>query len=139
MFWKGSIIFRKFTIDSGPVALLGSIWFSCLIGNNKGFTISIKVICGDLVRYQNVCSIFQVFIYRLFWKSAANPRRIKMEDIRKAFPKHSESSVRKRLKLCADFKRTGECTEQTFILHCTYVSVYLESWLFLKSTNFLKS
>ena len=51
MFWKGSIIFRKFTIDSGPVALLGSIWFSCLIGNNKGFTISIKVICGDLVRY----------------------------------------------------------------------------------------
>ena len=30
-----------------------------------------------------------------------------MEDIRKAFPKHSESSVRKRLKLCADFKRTG--------------------------------
>ena len=30
-----------------------------------------------------------------------------MEDIRKAFPKHSESSVRKRLKLCADFRRTG--------------------------------
>ena len=30
-----------------------------------------------------------------------------MEDIRKAFPNHSESSIRKRLKLCADFKRTG--------------------------------
>lgn len=49
----------------------------------------------------------QVFIYRLFWKSGDNPRRIKMEDIKKAFPSHSESSIRKRLKLCADFKRTG--------------------------------
>ena len=51
-----------------------------------------------------------MFIYRLFWKSPDNPRRIKMEDIRKAFPKHSESSVRKRLKLCADFRRTGNVT-----------------------------
>jgi len=49
----------------------------------------------------------QIFIYRLFWKSPDNPRRIKMEDIKKAFPKHSESSVRKRLRLCADFRRTG--------------------------------
>uniref|UniRef100_K1PWR6 Transcription initiation factor TFIID subunit 1 n=1 Tax=Magallana gigas TaxID=29159 RepID=K1PWR6_MAGGI len=49
----------------------------------------------------------QVFIYRLFWKSKDNPRRIKMDDIKKAFPNHSESSIRKRLKLCADFKRTG--------------------------------
>ncbi|XP_055929152.1 transcription initiation factor TFIID subunit 1-like [Argiope bruennichi] len=49
----------------------------------------------------------QVFIYRLFWNSKDNPRRIKMEDIKKAFPSHSESSIRKRLKLCADFKRTG--------------------------------
>lgn len=49
----------------------------------------------------------QVFIYRLFWKSHDTPRRIKMEDIKKAFPSHSESSIRKRLKLCADFKRTG--------------------------------
>lgn len=49
----------------------------------------------------------QVFIYRLFWKSRDHPRRIKMEDIRKAFPNHSESSIRKRLKQCADFKRTG--------------------------------
>lgn len=30
-----------------------------------------------------------------------------MDDIKKAFPSHSESSIRKRLKLCADFKRTG--------------------------------
>lgn len=50
----------------------------------------------------------QVFIYRLFWSSTDMPRRIKMEDIKKAFPSHSESSIRKRLKLCADFKRTGE-------------------------------
>ncbi|KAF0298206.1 Transcription initiation factor TFIID subunit 1 [Amphibalanus amphitrite] len=49
----------------------------------------------------------QVFIYRLFWKSNDNPRRIKMEVIKKAFPHHSESSIRKRLKPCADFKRTG--------------------------------
>lgn len=49
----------------------------------------------------------QVFIYRLFWKSRDRPRRIRMEDIKKAFPSHSESSIRKRLKLCADFKRTG--------------------------------
>ncbi|XP_078378784.1 transcription initiation factor TFIID subunit 1-like isoform X1 [Oculina patagonica] len=29
-----------------------------------------------------------------------------MDDIKRAFPMHSESSIRKRLKLCADFKRT---------------------------------
>ncbi|NXR09364.1 TAF1 factor, partial [Semnornis frantzii] len=52
-------------------------------------------------------SVLQVFIYRLFWKSRDRPRRIRMEDIKKAFPSHSESSIRKRLKLCADFKRTG--------------------------------
>ncbi|KAM7364185.1 TATA-box binding protein associated factor 1 isoform 2-T2 [Cochliomyia hominivorax] len=49
----------------------------------------------------------QVFIYRLFWKSTDNPRRIRMDDIKRAFPAHSESSIRKRLKQCADFKRTG--------------------------------
>ncbi|XP_026472569.1 transcription initiation factor TFIID subunit 1 [Ctenocephalides felis] len=54
-----------------------------------------------------VRDFLQVFIYRLFWKSKDNPRRIKMDDIKKAFPSHSESSIRKRLKLCADFKRTG--------------------------------
>ncbi|ESP02189.1 hypothetical protein LOTGIDRAFT_212720 [Lottia gigantea] len=54
-----------------------------------------------------VRDFLQVFIYRLFWKSRDNPKRIKMEDIKRAFPSHSESSIRKRLKLCADFKRTG--------------------------------
>ncbi|XP_036160219.1 transcription initiation factor TFIID subunit 1 isoform X7 [Myotis myotis] len=55
----------------------------------------------------HIRDFLQVFIYRLFWKSADRPRRIRMEDIKKAFPSHSESSIRKRLKLCADFKRTG--------------------------------
>ena len=49
----------------------------------------------------------QVFIYRLFWKSRDTPKRIKMDDIKKAFPAHSESSIRKRLKPCAEFHRTG--------------------------------
>lgn len=73
----------------------------------------------------------QVFIYRLFWKSKDRPRRIRMEDIKKAFPSHSESSIRKRLKLCADFKRTGStgsfnqpafgiCTIQSSISHFLY-------------------
>ena len=52
-------------------------------------------------------SLLQVFIYRLFWKSRDNPKRIKMDDIKKAFPAHSESSIRKRLKPCAEFHRTG--------------------------------
>nr|XP_032650794.1 transcription initiation factor TFIID subunit 1 isoform X2 [Chelonoidis abingdonii] len=55
----------------------------------------------------HIRDFLQVFIYRLFWKSRDRPRRIRMEDIKKAFPSHSESSIRKRLKLCADFKRTG--------------------------------
>ncbi|XP_021710567.1 transcription initiation factor TFIID subunit 1 isoform X2 [Aedes aegypti] len=54
-----------------------------------------------------VRDFLQVFIYRLFWKSKDNPRKIRMDDIKKAFPAHSESSIRKRLKQCADFKRTG--------------------------------
>ena len=49
-----------------------------------------------------------MFIYRLFWKSKDTPRRIKMDVIKKAFPSHSESMIRKRLKPCADFKRTGK-------------------------------
>ncbi|KAG7516655.1 transcription initiation factor TFIID subunit 1-like isoform X3 [Solea senegalensis] len=55
----------------------------------------------------HIRDFLQVFIYRLFWKSKDRPRRIRMEDIKKAFPSHSERSIRKRLKLCADFKRTG--------------------------------
>nr|XP_023018961.1 transcription initiation factor TFIID subunit 1-like [Leptinotarsa decemlineata] len=57
---------------------------------------------NDFVR-----DFLQVFIYRLFWRSKDNPRKIKMDDIKRAFPYYSENSIRKRLKLCADFKRTG--------------------------------
>lgn len=50
----------------------------------------------------------QVYIYRMFWRSPLEPKRIKMDDIKRAFPSHSESSIRKRLKQCADFNRTGD-------------------------------
>jgi hypothetical protein len=30
-----------------------------------------------------------------------------MEDVRKAFPQNAENSIRKRLKMSSDFKRTG--------------------------------
>ncbi|XP_027713985.1 transcription initiation factor TFIID subunit 1-like [Vombatus ursinus] len=49
----------------------------------------------------------QVFIYRQFWRSPHRPRRIRMEDIRKAFPRLAESSIRRRLTKCSDFHRTG--------------------------------
>ncbi|KAF6779571.1 hypothetical protein AHF37_01021 [Paragonimus kellicotti] len=45
-----------------------------------------------------VRDFLQVFILRLFLRSTDEPKRIKIEEIRKAFPNHSESSVRKRLK-----------------------------------------
>lgn len=48
-----------------------------------------------------------------------------MEDIKRAFPNHSESSIRKRLKLCADFKRTGKFRGAFFILifiGCLFIS-----------------
>lgn len=74
-----------------------------------------------------VRDFLQVFIYRLFWKSRDTPRRIKMDDIKKAFPSHSESSIRKRLKLCADFKRTGTQVDyppillaMRYLLHLSY-------------------
>uniref|UniRef100_A0A7E4UVZ6 DUF3591 domain-containing protein n=1 Tax=Panagrellus redivivus TaxID=6233 RepID=A0A7E4UVZ6_PANRE len=54
------------------------------------------------------------FIYRLFWASTDTPRRLKMDDIRNAFPHYAESSVRKRLKGCSDFKRLGTGTEQNY-------------------------
>ena len=59
----------------------------------------------------------QVFIYRLFYKSRDNPKRIKMDEIKKAFPAHSESSIRKRLKPCAEFHRTGHDSNWHVIHH----------------------
>ncbi len=49
----------------------------------------------------------QAYIFRLFQHSREAPKRVRMEDIRKAFPAYAESSIRKRLKFCADFKRSG--------------------------------
>ena len=55
-------IFRKFTLVSGLLLYLGLFCSepinlsNCLNGNNKGFTISIKVVCDDLVT-----KIFAVF------------------------------------------------------------------------------
>ena len=43
----------------------------------------------------------------MFADSPENPKKIRMEDIKKAFPQHSETSIRKRLKACAEFNRTG--------------------------------
>lgn len=48
-----------------------------------------------------------VFLYRLFLNSTVQPKKIRMEEVRKAFPALSEGSIRKRLKQCAEFKRTG--------------------------------
>ena len=70
-----------------------------------------------------VTSSSQVFIYRLFSKSRDNPKKIRMEEIRRAFPNHSESSIRKRLKLCADFNRTGTFVMSSLINHNT-IHVY---------------
>ena len=48
----------------------------------------------------------QAFIFRLFHRSRDLPKRIKMEDIKRAFPTHAENGIRKRLKLCADLRQT---------------------------------
>ncbi|XP_032993539.1 transcription initiation factor TFIID subunit 1-like [Lacerta agilis] len=53
----------------------------------------------------HIRDFLQVFIYRLFSKRD-QPQRIRMEDIRNAFPLVSETRVRKRLKSCAVFERT---------------------------------
>lgn len=37
-----------------------------------------------------------------------------MEDIKAAFPHYAESSVRKRLKQCSDFKRLGQGPDQNY-------------------------
>ena len=68
-----------------------------------------------------------------------------MDDIKRAFPMHSESSIRKRLKLCADFKRTGwllgwlvefvkyvrACAE----LACVGVRVGVRGWVWISMSS----
>ena len=52
----------------------------------------------------------QVFLYRLFQESDDNPKKLKMELVRRAFPPSvmSESVIRKVLKQYADFRREGK-------------------------------
>ncbi|VDD79558.1 unnamed protein product [Mesocestoides corti] len=71
----------------------------------------------------------QVYILRLFLKSTDEPKRIKMEEIRSAFPNHSESSVRKRLKICADFKRTGKLLKRMPVILKAEVGVDASWWV----------
>ncbi|XP_023236160.1 transcription initiation factor TFIID subunit 1-like [Centruroides sculpturatus] len=63
----------------------------------------------------------QVFIYRLFKMSTDHPPRCKLEDIKRAFPCYSESSIRKRLNHCAEFKRTGI----NLLYHLYYINLYI--------------
>eukprot|EP00124_Ichthyophonus_hoferi_P000431 Ihof_evm2s16 gene=Ihof_evmTU2s16 len=48
-----------------------------------------------------------VHIYRMFKAQSDKEKRIKIEEVRAAFPNHSETSIRKKLKQCSDFKRRG--------------------------------
>lgn len=59
--------------------------------------------------------LLQIYIYRLFLQSNEKPRRIRIEDIKRVFPRLAESSIRKRLKASADFRRTG--TEKSLFLY----------------------
>jgi hypothetical protein len=58
----------------------------------------------------------QAFILRLFHRSREIPKRIRFEDVKRAFPTHTESSIRKRLKLCSDFRRNGKTDANWWIL-----------------------
>ncbi len=51
--------------------------------------------------------LLQIYIYQLFLQSHEQPRRIRIDDIKRVFPRLAESSIRKRLKTSADFRRTG--------------------------------
>ncbi|XP_053230866.1 transcription initiation factor TFIID subunit 1 [Podarcis raffonei] len=53
----------------------------------------------------HIRDFLQAFIYRLFSKRD-EPQRIRMEDIRNAFPLVSDTRVRKQLKRCAVYERT---------------------------------
>ncbi|PAA82498.1 hypothetical protein BOX15_Mlig009081g3 [Macrostomum lignano] len=52
----------------------------------------------------------QVNIYRLFLRSLDEPRRVRVDEVRRLFPPDgvlTELTVRKRLKACADLRRSG--------------------------------
>ncbi|CAF1216007.1 unnamed protein product [Rotaria sordida] len=52
--------------------------------------------------------LLQIYIYRLFLQNNEMPRRIRIDDIKRVFPRLAESSIRKRLKTSADFRRTDD-------------------------------
>ncbi|CAF2370191.1 unnamed protein product [Rotaria sp. Silwood2] len=52
--------------------------------------------------------LLQIYIYRLFLQSNEIPRRIRIDDIKRVFPRLAESSIRKRLKTSADFRRSDD-------------------------------
>eukprot|EP01080_Neovahlkampfia_damariscottae_P007180 gene7180-11492_t len=52
-----------------------------------------------------------LFIYRQFAKApSVDEMKIRIDDIRETFPTMSETSIRKRLKECADFQRGGDAS-----------------------------
>ena len=50
----------------------------------------------------------QAYIYRQFKSKSNKQLRLRMTDVCAAFPSQSETSIRKRLKDCADFQRGGD-------------------------------
>lgn len=68
-----------------------------------------KVFAYSPCVYLNITPYFidQVYVYRLFRIASEDGYRVKMDDIKKAFPNTSENTLRKRLKHCADFRRFG--------------------------------
>ena len=99
-------IYGRFWASRDVIACCDDGLFLCQVHIYRRFWASRDVIacCDDCL------CLCQVHIYRRFWASRDEPRRLKMEEIKKAFPLQSESMIRKRLKICADFKRTGTLT-----------------------------
>ena len=58
----------------------------------------------------------QACLFKMFHESKETPKRIRMEDVKRAFPTQAESSIRKRLKLYADFRRTGKMDANWWLL-----------------------
>ncbi len=53
--------------------------------------------------------LLQAYVFKLFHMSKDDPKRIRFEDVKRAFPQHLESSIRKKLKVCAEMSRqTGK-------------------------------
>ena len=72
----------------------------------------------------------------MFRDNEDDPKRIKMEAIRKAFPSSiiSESVIRKVLKTCADFKREGKADGMsiTSLYSCIHDTGYETGWWVLR-------